>query len=102
MKNIYLGDFKQSEFFNEYCAQSGKSDISFSKFKQGAFMCPCIQEPTMRVCVDEVETGMAKLLSNYAGQGESKRLKVLLQLDVTIVFPKDARRNKVTTTMRRI
>ena len=24
-------------------------------------MCPCIQEPTMRVCVDEVETGMAEL-----------------------------------------
>ena len=25
-------------------------------------MCPCIQAPTMRVCVDEVETGFSELI----------------------------------------
>jgi hypothetical protein len=62
LKNIYLGDFKQSDEFEEYCRRSGKADISFSKFKEGALLCPCIREPTMRVCVDEIETGFSELV----------------------------------------
>ena len=62
LKNIYLGDFKESDEFEEYCRTSGKQDLSYSKFLEGALMCPCIQEPAMRVCVDEIETGFGELV----------------------------------------
>jgi hypothetical protein len=62
LKNIYLGDFKQSDHFEQYCRESGKTDISFSIFKRGALMCRCIQQPAMRVCVDEIETGFSELV----------------------------------------
>ena len=62
LKNIYLGEFKQSDDFEEYCGRTGNTDISFSKFTEGALACPCIQEPTMRVCVDEIETGFCELV----------------------------------------
>jgi hypothetical protein len=36
LKNIYLGEFKQSDDFEEYCGRTGNTDISFSKFKECA------------------------------------------------------------------
>ena len=62
LKNIYLGDFMQSQEFQEWRRVSGKDTISFSKFVEGALKCRCIQQPSMRVCVDEVETGFAELV----------------------------------------
>ena len=62
LKNIYLDDFKQSEQYEMFCRDSGKKEIGFTLFKEGALSCSCIQEPTMRVCVDEVETGFSELI----------------------------------------
>ena len=62
LKNIYLGDFKESVEFEDYCRTSGKEDLSYSKFVEGALMCPCIVEPHMRVCVDEIEVGFGELV----------------------------------------
>lgn len=62
LQNIYLGDFKESIEFEDYCRRTGKNDISFSTFRKGARLCPCIQAPTMRVCVDELETGFSELV----------------------------------------
>jgi hypothetical protein len=59
--NIYLEDFKRSKEFAELCRQTGRTTISFSKFREGALACPCIRQPTMRVCVDETETAFSEL-----------------------------------------
>ena len=61
VKNIFLDDFLNSKAFEEYKEESGRDTISFSKFKEGAFMCPCIRAPKARVCVDEIETGFNEL-----------------------------------------
>lgn len=62
LKNIYLGDFKESQEYNAYLQRSGKKDLSFSSFKAGVDLCNCIQQPMMRVCVDEIETGFSELV----------------------------------------
>lgn len=61
LKNIYADDFKESIAFEEFCKRTGRTDISYSKFREGALKCPCIQQPTMRVCVDEIETSFTEL-----------------------------------------
>jgi hypothetical protein len=63
LKNIYLDDFKNSYSFAAFCRRTGRDNISFSKFKVGALQCKCISKPTMRICVDEVETGFVELLN---------------------------------------
>lgn len=62
LKNIYLDDFLSSREFEEFVARTGKTSVSFTKFKEGALMCPCIREPVMRVCVDEVETAFNEVV----------------------------------------
>ena len=62
--DIYLHDFLLSDEY-AYLKKSHKGDsISFSTFKLGALQCPCIREPTMRVCVDEIETGFNEILKS--------------------------------------
>ena len=62
LQNIYCGDFKKSDESKDFCEATGRTTLSYTKFKEGAFMCPCIKEPTMRVCVDEIETGFSELV----------------------------------------
>lgn len=63
LKNIYLDDFLSSEANKATLAEmSGKNKkVSYTKFLDGAKSCPCIREPTMRVCVDEIETGFTEM-----------------------------------------
>ena len=61
LKNIYAQDFKDSVEYEDFCRDTGRDGISYSKFKEGVRLCPCISEPTMRVCVDELETGFTEL-----------------------------------------
>ena len=61
LQNIYLSDFQNSEEMEAFRARTGRKNIGFSKFVEGAFSCPCIQKPIMRVCVDEVETEFREL-----------------------------------------
>ena len=56
VKNIYADDFLKSQAFKDFRERTGRATISFSKFKEGAFKCPCIQPPKMKACVDEIET----------------------------------------------
>ena len=62
LREIYTGEFLQSEFYEELLRVSDRTSISFTKFKEGALQCKCIKAPTMRVCVDEVETTVAELV----------------------------------------
>ena len=76
LKNIYLDDFLNSVDFEEYCARTGRTSVSYGKFLEGALMCPCIREPVMRVCVDEVETAfneLTKTLSNVRKANRTQR-----------------------------
>jgi hypothetical protein len=61
LMNIYLDEFLCSESFKLYTETSGKSSISYTTFIKGAFMCPCIKAPKIRVCVDEIETSFCEL-----------------------------------------
>lgn len=65
VKNIYTDVFLKSLAFKEFQERTGRETLSFSKFKEGAFKCPCIQLPKMRVCVDEVETEFAELTKTF-------------------------------------
>jgi hypothetical protein len=62
LKNIYLSDFKESVEYAAYRERSGGKDLGYSKFKEGVHLCPCVGEPKMRVCVDELETGFAEMV----------------------------------------
>lgn len=62
LKDIYLGEFMESEIYEEMLKNSGRSSISFTIFREGALKCKCIQPPTMRVCVDEIETAFSELV----------------------------------------
>jgi hypothetical protein len=66
LRNIYMDDFKASDQFKEFQKRTGRNSISFTKFSEGAKQCPCIQEPGMRVCVDEVETVFGELTTTLA------------------------------------
>ena len=67
LKNIYLSDFKESVEYAAYLERSGKTDFGYSKFKQGVHLCPCVGEPKMRVCVDELETGFSEMTECLKG-----------------------------------
>lgn len=67
LRNIYLDDFQQSEEFQAFCNRTGRSSIGFSKFKVGALSCRCIQQPSMRVCVDEIETEFIENVATLRG-----------------------------------
>jgi hypothetical protein len=54
LNDIYTSEFLESEEYEAMLVVSGRSSISFTKFREGALMCKCIQPPTMRVCVDEI------------------------------------------------
>ena len=56
MKNIYFDDFLNSEEVRPFKEWTGRDSISFSKFKEGVFMGPCIRAPKSRVCVYESVT----------------------------------------------
>ena len=93
LHNIYLGDFKESEHFEEFCRRTGKTDISFTKFREGALMCPCIQAPTMRVCVaDEIETGFAELV--FALKEINRRSRQRRNGEVCCMFCENEQRKK--------
>jgi hypothetical protein len=74
LQNIYLGDFKESPQFQSYCQEHDQTDISFSIFREGALKCRCIKEPTMRVCVDEIETGFAEMVNNLKEMSRRRRV----------------------------
>ena len=63
LKNIYVDDFKTSMEFQSFCRRTGRTDVGYSKFKEGALSCKCIQQPQMRVCVDEIETGFTEMMT---------------------------------------
>jgi hypothetical protein len=73
LKNIYLDDFLHSPQYNEFKERTGRNTISFTLFKKGAKMCPCIKEPQMRVCVDEVETVFNHLATTLSNIGRRRR-----------------------------
>jgi hypothetical protein len=64
LKNIYLTEFLPSDEHNLLCRIHNKSIIGYSIFKEGALHCPCVRQPTMRFCVDEVETGFNEILNS--------------------------------------
>lgn len=66
MKNIYHNDFLKSAEFKAFQERTGRETLGFRKFKEGCFMCPCIQQPKMRVCVDETETSFNELTKTLA------------------------------------
>ena len=66
VKNIYNDDFLKSPEFAAFKERTKRDTICFSLFKRGATMCPCIQKPKMRVCVDEVETAFNELTKTLA------------------------------------
>jgi hypothetical protein len=43
LKNVYLEDFLYSEEYLDYQKRSGNAGLKYSKFREGAKMCPCIQ-----------------------------------------------------------
>ena len=61
LMNIYLDEFLNSDELKLYQETTGKNTISYTTFIKGAFMCPCIKAPKMRVCVDEIETSFSEL-----------------------------------------
>lgn len=63
LKNIYMDDFKNSVEFKELKERTGRSSISYSTFLKGALKCPCIRQPVMRVCVDEIETAFNEVVA---------------------------------------
>lgn len=65
VKNIYADDFLKSQAFKDFQERTGRATLSFSKFKEGAFKCPCIQAPKMKVCVDEIETEFNELTKTF-------------------------------------
>ena len=76
LKNIYADEFLISVEFRDLVQKFGKTSISFSKFAEGACMCPCIRAPVMRVCVDEVETAfneLVKTLNNVRKRNRNQR-----------------------------
>jgi hypothetical protein len=64
LKNIYLDDFKTSAEYKLFQKKTGKTNISFTTFYRGVKVCPCIRQPTMRVCVDEIETVFSEFTSS--------------------------------------
>lgn len=62
LQNIYHHDFLESAEYRKFQRENNGTTIGYSIFKRGATRCPCIQAPSMRVCVDEVETEFAELL----------------------------------------
>lgn len=66
LRNIFLDDFKHSLEFDMFCKRTGRKSLSYSKFVEGALSCPCIREPTMRVCVDKIETMFTELTTTLA------------------------------------
>lgn len=76
LKNIYLDDFKNSVEFKDFQQRTGRSSLSYTKFLEGALMCPCIRAPVMRVCVDEAETAfneVVKTLNNVRKKNRNQR-----------------------------
>jgi hypothetical protein len=71
LKNIYMDDFKASPEYKLFQEKTGRKSISYSMFVRGAKMCKCIKEPTMRVCVDEIETVFAELTTTLANLNRS-------------------------------
>jgi hypothetical protein len=61
LKNIYADNFLSSQEYDDYIRTSGVKSIGYTKFKEGALSCPCVKEPTMRACVDEIETSFSEL-----------------------------------------
>lgn len=72
LKNIYLDDFQSSRELEDFVARTGKTSVSFTKFKEGALMCPCIRAPVMRVCVDEVETAFNEVVKTLHNIGKKR------------------------------
>ena len=68
-----MDDFKTSEEYEAYCRRTGRTSISFSIFCEGALKCKCIRKPSMRVCVDEVETGFTELVTTLRNIQRSSR-----------------------------
>ena len=80
LENIYKKHFLTSMEYKKFCAEQGRErKIGYTKFLEGVRSCPCIREPKMRSCVDEVETEMAE--SIY-----SLRCIQRLHLDCTCSF----------------
>ena len=63
LKNIYLDDFQASVEYMAFRKRTGREKIGYTKFKEGALQCKCIKKPTMRVCVDEIETEFTEITS---------------------------------------
>lgn len=63
LMNIYQDEFRSSEEFAEFRRRTGRPSISFSQFAKGATRCKCIQTPTQRYCVDEIETEFGELVT---------------------------------------
>jgi hypothetical protein len=56
LKNVFLQDFLYSPEYEDWHKISGTT-MEYSKFAEGATMCPCTMKPQFRYCVDEIETG---------------------------------------------
>ena len=62
LKNVYLSEFLYSEEYDLLKKKHNRSSVSYSIFKQGALLCPCVGQPSYRVCVDEIETSFNEAL----------------------------------------
>ena len=63
LHNIFTKEFPESPEFAAFQESTGRKTIGYSKFVEGALLCPCIQPPTMRVCVDEIETKFREVVT---------------------------------------
>ena len=75
--NIYKKEFLISEEYEYLKTVSKRDNISYRIFLEGALLCPCIRQPTLRYCVDEIETGVAELCKTI--QSRRKTLKFICE-----------------------
>ena len=59
--------------------KTGRSTIGYTKFREGALLCKCIKKPTMRVCVDEIETEFTELTATLKTILRSSREKCICE-----------------------
>ena len=70
--SIYSNEFLESSEFAILTNVLKRDSISFTVFVNGATKCPCVQQPKMRICVDEVETGFFELLRTLKNRRKLK------------------------------
>lgn len=72
--NIYKLEFLVSEEYNYLKTVSKRDNVSYRIFLEGAHLCPCIRPPTLRYCVDQIETGLAELCMTIQNRRKTQRL----------------------------